>query len=131
MHHRILADALVFVHLAFILFVAVGALLTWRWPRVAWIHLPALAWAVGSVTVGLLCPLTGLEKALRRRSDGHAYEGGFVDQYLEDVLYPQELSSRLRAVAAVVILVGYCGCLRRRRQRTPGLARTAALGSSR
>jgi hypothetical protein len=103
------------VHLAFILFVAAGALLTWRWPRVAWAHLPALAWAVGSVTVGFPCPLTGLEKALRRRSDGHAYDGGFVDQYLEGVLYPQELSSRLRALAGVVILIGYFGGRRRRR----------------
>ena len=107
MHYRILADAVMFVHFGFILFVAAGALLTWRWPKVAWIHLPALAWAVGTVTIGFPCPLTNLEKMLQRRADGRSYEGGFVDQYLEDVVYPQDYSTSLRALAALMILIGY------------------------
>ncbi len=37
------ADALVLLHLAFILFVLGGGLLLLRWPRLAWLHLPAVA----------------------------------------------------------------------------------------
>jgi hypothetical protein len=102
------------VHLAFILLVAFGAVLAWRWPRLLWLHVPALGWAVGIVTVGYRCPFTTLEKALRRRA-GAEYEGGFVDRYIEDVVYPDELTPLLRAVAAVLILVGYAGVVHRRR----------------
>lgn len=118
MVYRVLADAVMLAHLAFIVFVAAGTLLTWRWPRMAWAHLPALAWGVGTVTIGFPCPLTTLEKALDRRADGDAYDGGFIDQYVEDVVYPGEYSSILRALAAAVIVIGYAGLQRRRAQGT-------------
>ena len=114
---RLLADAVLVVHLAFIVFVAVGALLTWRWPRLLWVHLPALAWGVGIVTIGWDCPLTPLEKWLRRRSGDDAYRGGFVDRYVEGVVYPEELTPLLRTVAAAAVLFGYVVLLRR--SRTP------------
>lgn len=125
MVYRVLADAVMLVHLAFILFVAVGALLTWRWPRMAWVHLPALTWGVGTVTIGFPCPLTSLEKVLDRRADGDAYDGGFVDRYVEDVVYPGEYSSILRALAAAVVVIGYVG-LQRRRARSHLSDRLAA-----
>jgi len=109
MIYRILAGAVVYLHFGFILFAATGALLTWRWPRLAWAHLPASAWGVGSVIVGFPCPLTALEKTLRRLAGASGYEGGFVDQYIEGVIYPPEYSSILRAVAAMTIMVGYVG----------------------
>ncbi len=121
MVYRVLADLVVLVHLAFILFVALGALLAWRWPRMAWAHLPALAWGVGTVTVGFPCPLTSLEKALDRRADGDVYDGGFIDQYVEDVVYPGEYSSILRSLAAAAVLIGYIGLRRRWAQGTRGV----------
>ena len=42
MPYRLLADAVLLLHLAFLAFVVGGALLVWRWPRLAWLHLPAL-----------------------------------------------------------------------------------------
>lgn len=112
MPYRILADAVVFVHFGFILFVAAGALLAWRWPRVAVAHLPALAWAVGTVAIGFPCPLTALEKTLRRWGDAQPYEGGFVDHYIEDVIYPDQYSGSLRALALLLIVTGYYGARR-------------------
>ena len=109
MLYRILADAVVLVHLGFILFVAAGALLAWRWPRLAWVHLPALAWGIGTVTVGFPCPLTGLEKSLRRRAGAEGYDGGFVDRYIEDVVYPDEYTALLRALVVVLVVAGYVG----------------------
>jgi uncharacterized protein DUF2784 len=102
-----LADVVMVVHLAFILFVAVGALLAWRWPWLVWLHVPAVAWGVGIIALGYECPLTPLEKWLRRRAGDEGYEGGFVDRYVEDVIYPEEFTPLLRALAAVMIIAGY------------------------
>lgn len=107
MLYRILADGVVVVHLSFILFVVAGAAMAWRWPALVWVHLPALAWGFGTVLVGFPCPLTPLEKGLRRQAGDEGYRGGFVDHYIEDVVYPDEYTSVLRALAAVVILVSY------------------------
>lgn len=110
----VLAAVVLVVHLAFILFVAAGALLAWRWPRLAWLHVPAVVWSAGIILIGYECPLTPLEKWLRRRGGGAAYEGGFIDRYVENVIYPEEYTPHLRALAAVMILAGYIGLLRRK-----------------
>jgi hypothetical protein len=110
----VMADAVVVVHVAFIAFVAVGALLAWRWRWLVWLHVPAVVWGVGIIAIGWDCPLTPLEKWLRRQ-DGQSYEGGFVDRYLEGVVYPEELTPLLRTVAAVLVLIGYVHLLRIRR----------------
>lgn len=117
MPYRLLADAVVFVHFGFILFVAAGAVLAWRWPRLVWAHLPALAWSVGTVAIGFPCPLTALEKALRRWGDVEVYNGGFVDRYIEDVVYPDQYSALLRTVALLLIVAGYYGLRRSGRGR--------------
>lgn len=122
MLYRALADVVVVVHLAFLVFVAVGGLLAWRWPGLLWLHVPALVWGLLSITVGLSCPLTSVEKHLRHAAGEEGYAGGFVDRYVEDVVYPGELTALLRAVAAAVVAVGYAVLVvRRRRHRAPAL----------
>ncbi len=122
MPYRIAADAVVIVHLAFILFVAVGALLACRWPRLVWAHLPALAWSVATVVIGFPCPLTAIEKGLRRLAGIEGYEGGFVDHYVEDVVYPDEYSAALRGLAAVLVVAGYLRLRLGASRRPPELA---------
>jgi hypothetical protein len=116
MPYGALADAVVVVHLAFIVFVAAGGLLAWRWPWVVGLHVPSLVWAVAIVTIGFTCPLTPLEKALRARAGEQGYRGGFVDRYVEGVIYPEPLAPLLRTLVAVLVVVGYAGLLRRRVQ---------------
>jgi hypothetical protein len=117
MAFRLTADLVVVVHLAFLVFVGAGALLAWRWEWLVRLHAASLVWAVSIVTIGFSCPLTALEKYLRGLGGGEAYGGGFVDHYVEGVVYPESLTPVLRAIAAVAILVGYAG-LHRRRMRT-------------
>ena len=118
---RLLADLVVVVHLGFLVFVAVGALLAWRWRSLLWVHVASLSWAMASITLGLPCPLTTLEKFLRELAGDEVYRGGFVDHYVEDVVYPGSLTPWLHAVALVAIVVGYAG-LRHRRGTTSGLS---------
>ena len=132
MVYRVLADAVVLVHLGFIVFVAAGALLAWRWPALVWGHLPAVAWAAATVLIGLPCPLTALEKGLRRWSGTGSYDSGFVDRYVEGVVYPEEYTLVLRSVAVVAIAAGYLGLRHRARPgRDAGAySSSASLGSS-
>jgi uncharacterized membrane protein YhhN len=117
MLYGLLADLVVIVHLGFIMFVAVGGLLAWRWPRLSWIHVPAVVYAAAIVAVGFDCPLTPLEKHLRRLAGQRAYAGGFVYHYLANVVYPGGFTPVLRAVAAACIVIGYTGLFRRWRHR--------------
>ena len=95
------------VHLAFLVFLAAGGLLAWRWRAVVWVHVPAVVWALLSITVGLDCPLTQAEKHFRRLAGGEAYSGGFVDRYVEGVVYPERFTMALRGLIALTVIVGY------------------------
>ena len=89
---RLLADATVVLHLAFVLFVVAGGLLVLRRPRIAWAHLPAAAWGAWVEIAGWVCPLTPIENWLRERGGQAVYTADFVDQYVLPVLYPPALS---------------------------------------
>jgi len=113
MVYRILADLVVIAHFAFIGFVTIGSLLAWhKKPVLVWLHVPALAWAVAIITIGSTCPLTVLENYFRRLGGEPGYAGGFVDHYIENVIFPQRLSPVLLALAAAAIVLGYAGLLR-------------------
>ena len=88
----ILADAVLLTHAAFVAWVVVGVLVVWRWPRLAALHLPALAWAIWIEASGRVCPLTPLEVSLRREAGESGYTGGFIDHYVGGILYPAGLT---------------------------------------
>jgi hypothetical protein len=102
---RLLADAVVAVHLAFIVFVVGGGLLVlWR-RRWAALHLPAVAWGAWTELTGTLCPLTPWEQALRQRAGEAGYAGGFVDHYLMPLIYPAGLTPRIQLALGLFVLL--------------------------
>lgn len=105
MTYRILADAVLVLHLAFIVFVIVGGLLAlpWRWAPI--IHLPAVCWGAFTVATGGLCPLTPLENALRRAAGAEGYSGGFIEHYLLPVIYPTGLTPSVQLMLAALAVV--------------------------
>jgi len=106
MIERSLADLVLVVHLAFILFVALGGLLTLRWRWTPAVHLPAALWGVFIELSGGICPLTPLENALRRGAGASGYTGGFIEHYLVPLIYPAALSHPIQlALAAAVVLL--------------------------
>jgi hypothetical protein len=104
MIYRILADLVVLIHLAFVLFVVLGAVSVIRWRRMVWLHLPALFWAVWIEFTGGICPLTPLENWLRLRSGQGAYGTGFVEHYILPVLYPAGLTRSIQILLGVLAI---------------------------
>jgi Protein of Unknown function (DUF2784) len=102
--YRLLADAVVVLHLGFVGFVVLGGLLVLRWPRAAWVHLPAAAWGVWIEFTGRICPLTPLENWLRRQGGGDSYSASFVEHYVIPVLYPAALTRELQWVLGGVVI---------------------------
>lgn len=118
---RLLADATVIAHLAFVAFVVCGGVLALRRRRVAWFHVPAAAWGAWVEFAGWVCPLTPLENWLRMQGGATVYSTSFVERYLLPVLYPSALSRDVQwALGALVIVVNavvYPVVFRSRRKR--------------
>lgn len=104
MLYRVLADFVVVIHLAFVLFVVAGGLLVLRRPRLAWLHVPAAAWGALIEFAGWICPLTPLENRLRRLGGEAGYPGGFVEEYLLGILYPSGLTRTHQLVLGALVL---------------------------
>jgi len=117
----ILADALVIMHLLFVAFVVAGGFLLARWPKLAWLHLPAAAWGATIEFSGGICPLTPLENHLRVLGGSDAYRGDFVARYLLPFLYPENLTLPIQWVLGGVVmavnLVAYGVAYRTLRQK--------------
>jgi Protein of Unknown function (DUF2784) len=113
--YRCLADAVLLAHLLFVVFVVAGGLVVLRWPRVAWLHVPAALWGVVVEWSGALCPLTPLELALRRAGGEAGYGGGFVEHYVWPVLYPAALTRGaelvLGSLVVAINVIIYCAAL--------------------
>ena len=106
MLYGLLADIVVWIHLAFVLFAVLGAILVvWRrW--IVWLHLPAVAWAAWIEFTGGICPLTYLENWLLVKSGLGGYHGDFITNYIMPVVYPPNLTRQIQiTMAASVIIV--------------------------
>ncbi|MGE3787485.1 MAG: DUF2784 domain-containing protein [Nitrospirales bacterium] len=102
---RILADLILLIHLAFIIFVIVGGFLAIRWPRLAWVHLPAMVWGAAIEFSGWICPLTPLENWLLRTGGLAGYSGGFIEQYVLPVIYPTSLTPKMQIYLGAGVLL--------------------------
>ena len=93
----LLADLLLVAHVGIVLFIvggllaiAAGGALHWKWVRAfSWrvLHLGAMGFVAVGAVVGWICPLTVWEDALRRRAGESGYGIGFVQYWLERLLY--------------------------------------------
>ncbi len=105
---RAVATAVVLLHMAFVAFVVLGGLLALRWPRLAWVHVPAALWGAVIALAGWICPLTPFENWLRVQGDELPYTTGFLEHYLLPILYPVAMTRNLQ-IATGVFVVGLNG----------------------
>jgi hypothetical protein len=118
---RLAADAVLILHMLFVLFVVFGGLLVLRWRKTMWMHLPALVWGVYIEFSGDICPLTPLENSLRERGGQAGYDGGFIEHYIVAALYPEGLTREIQILlgtaAMLPNLLVYGWILMKRRTR--------------
>jgi hypothetical protein len=105
--YRLLADAVMLVHFAFLAFVALGGFVAWRHRWVLVPHVAAVGWGALTVVVGLECPLTVWENALRRLGDEEGLPQGFIDTYLTGVVYPQEYLPAVQLLVAALVVASW------------------------
>jgi polyferredoxin len=95
--YQLLADVVLILHFAIVVFVVGGLVLTivgnlnaWRWVNALWFRLAHLA-AIGIVVVqawlGATCPLTSLEMWLRANARETTYSGSFIEHWLQRLVY--------------------------------------------
>lgn len=91
--HTLLADAILLLHFGFVLFVVgglalvwIGAAAGWAWVRNFWFraaHLAAIAFVAAEALLGIWCPLTLWEDALR----GVHGEKSFVARWIHRLMF--------------------------------------------
>lgn len=105
MLYGILADLIVCLHIAFVLFVVFGGLLVIKWPRLMWLHLPAVAWGTFVEFSGCICPLTPLENWLRAQAGEATYAEDFIVRSLSSILYPDALTHEIQLILGTALLI--------------------------
>lgn len=101
---RLGADLLVIVHFLFIIFVLAGGCLALKWPWMAYLHIPAAAWGALIEFQGWICPLTPLEQHLRQAGGQPTYSAGFIEHYLEPIIYPAGLTREMQIFFGIAVL---------------------------
>jgi hypothetical protein len=95
--YQLLADAMLALHIAIVLFVigglavvVVGNLCGWHWVNAWWFrlaHVAAIGIVVAETWFGIVCPLTTWERWLRTKGGAAIYEGGFIEHWMQRTLY--------------------------------------------
>jgi Protein of Unknown function (DUF2784) len=108
------ADALLVLHFAVVVFIVGGLVLTWAgaalgwsWVRNPWfryLHLGAIALVTLEEVIGMTCPLTVWEDALRGGGSGESFVARWV-RYLLYYRAPEWIFATLYAVWAAATLV--------------------------
>jgi hypothetical protein len=117
--YQILTTLVLVLHFGYLAYVVAGGFLAWRWPVTIWLHLAAAGWGlvIAANPWGWRCPLTDAEHWARRRAGQAGYDAGFVDRYIEGVLYPEQYTVLLQVLAGLLVVGSWVGFYFRRRSR--------------
>jgi hypothetical protein len=105
------------LHFSYVAYVVFGGFLAWRWPAAIWPHLVAAAWGALIVASVVNCPLTNAEAWAREQAGQGPMTVGFVDRYLENVIYPGRYVAVAQTAVALVVACSWIGAFRARRRR--------------
>ena len=91
-----LATLTLALHLLFILFCLMGALLCLRNTKWVYLHVPAVIWGAATELWSIVCPLTYLENFLLGKAGELGYNGDFIGEHLLFVIYPAGLTWQIQ-----------------------------------
>ena len=125
-----LADAILLIHFLFVLIVIGGLALTWigAWRGWRWIrslrfriaHLAAIVFVAGESLLGIVCPLTAWEDALRNTTGGTAGEKSFIARWVHQLMFftaPEWVFTALYVAFGLVVAATFWFIPPRRNQR--------------
>lgn len=122
---RAFAELVMVAHFGVLLFLVVGGFLAWRRPRVLYWHLAMATWALLVVLFPIACPLTWLENNFRIASGQPPLASGFIDTYIDGVLYPDSAARLVQVLVALVVITSWVGYYLKRRAGHSASARTS------
>ena len=120
MGYQWLVNVILTAHFVYLAYLLLGGFLAWRWTKMIWPHLAAAVWGVLIVFNLVACPLTIAEVWARRLAGDEPVNGGFIDRYVTNVIYPGRYLVEVRLGVALIVLISYVGAYlfwRARRQR--------------
>ena len=103
--YEFLAKIVLFVHLLFIFFVVTGAFSSLINTKFLYLHLLALSWGVYIELTSSICPLTYLENWLLIQDNASFYDGGFIEQYIMTIVYPEGINSNIQMILGFVLII--------------------------
>ncbi|MEU4391040.1 DUF2784 domain-containing protein [Kribbella sp. NPDC023855] len=109
MIYRLLADGMMILHGAFLLFFVIGGFLAWKWRRVIWAHLAVGLWNITIVLLDFECPVTGVEKHWMRKGGEEPYAGGYIKHYLDGTIWPAGYTWLAEIVGFALLVISYIG----------------------
>lgn len=106
--HLATVIASVVAHFAYLIYLPSGGFMALRWRRTFWLHLPAVCWGLGVVTMHLPCPLTAVEQRARTRAGmAPLPTTGFIGRYVAGVLVPARRIGVAQSLAFAAVVVSW------------------------
>ena len=103
--YEFFANLTLIVHLIFILFVVFGGLIFFIFPKIIYIHLPALLWGIYIELTNSVCPLTYLENWFLYKGELSTYSNDFINNYLFPIIYPEGLTAEIQIYLGISLIV--------------------------
>ena len=103
--YELFANLSLIVHLIFILFVVFGGLIFFIFPKIIYIHIPALLWGIYIELTNSVCPLTYLENWFLYQSGLTTYTNDFINNYLFLIIYPEAITTNVQTFIGIILII--------------------------
>ena len=103
--YEFLAKIVLLIHLFFIFFVVIGAFSYLICSKLLYLHLLALAWGFYVEFTSSICPLTYLENWLLIKAQASFYDGGFIENYIMRIVYPEGINPDIQMLLGIVLVI--------------------------
>ena len=103
--YEFFANLTLIAHLIFILFVVFGGLIFFIFPKIIYMHIPALLWGIYIELTNSVCPLTYLENWFLYKGELTTYSNDFINNYLFPIIYPEGLTTEIQIYLGVSLIV--------------------------